>query len=250
MASYNVQLKNGPGDDLYPIVRNIYTDMPPPGHVPDGTLGLYLGTNDETLTAGQVYIADGDEDDAREWIAISCLLPKLPSTDAAPRLYIQNPRRKYHLDYYIPIFTYGENNTEYQTGDDGCAEVEDGTLFTTTLTPGELNVRGFSIGDMAQQKDLNFGLLVIQEDVTGSLAITCKDKNSDDQYSVWWSDGAYPPEFNANNPMPAIGKPNYLYMIRLHWQADIRVLLANLEYMVPNAYADWNGDDDENYDDE
>ena len=238
MASYDVQLKNGPGDDLYPVVRNIYTSIPSPGWVPEGTFGLYLGTNDETLTVGQVYVAAGEEDDAREWVATACLLPHIPSTDAAPRLHIQSPSMKHGLLCYTPIFTYGENNTEYQTGDDGCAEVEDGTLFTTILTPGELNVRGFSIGDMAQQKDLNFGLLVQQEDVTGSLAITCKDKGSDDQYSVWWSDGAYPPEFNANNPMPAIGKPNYLYMIRLHWQADKRVLLANLDYMVPNISAD------------
>ena len=51
-------------------------------------------------------------------------------------------------------------------------------------------------------------------------------------HDLYWPDDNIPPHFNLNNLPPAMNQPNTMYVVRCRWDAQARVILANLAYTV------------------
>ena len=137
MASYNAQLKNGPGDDIYPIVRNVRAEMPQASFDLIDDVVVYVGPTTTEYVNGHRYqcVQNGS---VYSWVDIT-----------------------------------GENNTHVSGGN---VNAFDGDLYTVRLSDGALTTVNFMPIRYSGDKDFNFGMKVTQATNTGAIAITCNNK--------------------------------------------------------------------------
>lgn len=75
---------------------------------------------------------------------------------------------------------------------------------------------------VASDEDYEFYLMVAQGTPVHELTII------GDHHPVLWSDNEVPPSYLAENPPPAMANENAAYIIKFHWNADLRVLFAEM----------------------
>ena len=75
---------------------------------------------------------------------------------------------------------------------------------------------------VVSDEDYEFYLMVAQGTPVHELTII------GDHHPVLWSDNEVPPSYLAENPPPAMANENAAYVIKFHWNADLRVLFAEM----------------------